>query len=128
MITKPWRRFQRLTLQIHPTCEVICEVSDGLEAVQRAQELQPDLIVLDIGLPKLNGIEAARQIRNLSPKSKILFVSQESAADMVQAALDTGAVGYVVKADAGPELIAARDAVLRGQTYMSKSLAGGCRD
>ena len=121
---EPWRRFVRLTLQIHPTCEVICEVSDGLEAVQSAKELQPDLIVLDIGLPGLNGIEAAGQIRNLCPKSKILFVSQESAADMVQAALDTGAVGYVVKADAGRELIAALDAVLRGQTHVSKSLAG----
>ena len=60
---------------------VIGVASDGLEAVQKAEELQPDLILLDIGLPSLNGIEVARQIRKLSPKSKILFVSQESSAD-----------------------------------------------
>jgi DNA-binding NarL/FixJ family response regulator len=119
-----FRRFLASTMQDRPGLQIICEVSDGLEAVQSAQELQPDLIVLDIGLPKLNGIEAARQIRTLSPKSKILFVSQESSADIVQAALETGAKGYVVKADAGRELIPALDAVLRGQTYVSKSLSG----
>jgi CheY-like chemotaxis protein len=103
--------------------QIICEVEDGPEAVQKAGALQLEVVLLDIGLPRLNGIEAARQIRNLSPKSKILFVSQESSADIVQAALETGAKGYVVKADAGRELIAALDAVLRGQTYVSKSLS-----
>jgi CheY-like chemotaxis protein len=111
-------------LHTRPDLRVICEVADGLEAVEKGGELQPELILLDIGLPRLNGIEAARQIRKLCPKSKILFVSQESSADMVQAALEAGADGYVVKADAGRELIAALDAVLRGQTYLSKSLAG----
>jgi hypothetical protein len=72
----------------------------------------------------MNGIEAAKQIRNLCPSSKIVFVSQESSADIVQAALDTGAEGYVVKVDAGRELVAAIDAVLRGQSFMSKSLKG----
>ena len=66
----PWRRFVRLTLQIEPTCAIISEVSDGLEAVQKAQELQPDLIVLDIGLSTLNGIEAAKRIRAQPPKRK----------------------------------------------------------
>jgi len=69
---------------------VVGEASDGLEAVQKSEELQPDLIVLDIGLPSLNGIEAARRIRNLAPKSKILFLSQESSADVVQEALNSG--------------------------------------
>jgi DNA-binding NarL/FixJ family response regulator len=76
-----------------------------LEAVQKALELQPDLILLDIGLPRLNGIEVARRIRKVSPGSKILFVSQESSADAVQEALGTGARGYVVKTDAGTELL-----------------------
>ena len=120
----PFRRFLASTMQLRPELQIICEVEDGPEAVQKARALQPELVLLDIGLPRLNGIEAARQIRNLSPKSKILFVSQESSADIVQAALGTGAEGYVVKADAGRELIAALDAVLRGQTYVSKSLAG----
>src|SRR5206468_8573088 len=104
--------------------QIICEVEDGPEAVRQAGALQPQVVLLDIGLPRLNGIEAARQIRNISPKSKILFVSQESSADIVQAALETGAKGYVVKRDAGRELIPALDAVLRGQTYVSKSLSG----
>jgi DNA-binding NarL/FixJ family response regulator len=120
----PFRRFLASTIQNRPELQIICEVEDGPEAVQKAGALQPEVVLLDIGLPRLSGIEAARQIRNLSPKSKILFVSQESSADIVQAALETGAKGYVVKADAGRELIPALDAVLQGQTYVSKSLSG----
>jgi DNA-binding NarL/FixJ family response regulator len=118
-----FRRFLASTLQSRSELQVICEVADGLEAVKKAGEHQPELVLLDIGLPTLNGIEAARRIRILSPNSKILFVSQESSADIVQAALETGAKGYVVKVDARTELIAALDAVLQGQTYLSKSLA-----
>jgi len=99
------------------------EVSDGLEAVRKVEELQPDLIVLDIGLPSLNGIEAARRIRKLSPESKILFVSQESSADVVQEALVTGAHGYVVKSHAGSELLPAVKAVLEAKRFISASLA-----
>jgi DNA-binding NarL/FixJ family response regulator len=120
----PFRRFLASTMRDRPELQIICEVEDGPEAVQKAGALRPEVVLLDIGLPRLNGIEAARQIRNLSPTSKIVFVSQESSADIVQAALETGAEGYVVKADAGRELIAALDAVLRGQTYVSNSLAG----
>ena len=103
---------------------VIGVASDGLEAVQKADELQPDLIVLDIGLPSLNGIEVARQIHKLSPKSKILFVSQESSADVVQGALGTGAQGYVVKSDAGRDLLEGVNAVLRGEQFVSGRFAG----
>lgn len=80
--------------------QVIGRASDGLEAVMKAEELQPDLIVLDIGLPKLNGIEAALQIRPLAPKSRILFVSDHSSRDIVDAAMTAGAVGYIAKASA----------------------------
>ena len=103
---------------------VIGVASDGLEAVQKAEELQPDLILLDIGLPSLNGIEVARQIRKFSPKSKILFVSQESSAEMVQGALGTGAQGYVLKGDAGRELLEGVNAVLRGEQFVSGRFAG----
>jgi DNA-binding NarL/FixJ family response regulator len=120
----PFRRFLASTVANRPEWQIICEVEDGSEAVQQAGALQPEVVLLDIGLPRLNGIEAARQIRNLSPKSTILFVSQESSADIVQAALEAGAKGYVVKADAGRELIPALEAVLRNQTYVSKSLSG----
>src|ERR1700739_355245 len=120
----PFRRFLASKMQLRPEWQIICEVGDGPEAVQKALALQPEFVLVEIGRPGLNGIEAARQIRSHSPKSKILFVSQESSADIVQAALATGAEGYVVKADAGRELIEALDVVLRGQTYVSKSLAG----
>ena len=87
----PFRRALASIMQSRPGLQIICEVEDGPEAVQKAGALQPEVVLLDIGLPKLNGIEAARQIRDLSPKSKILFVSQESSADLVKAALETGA-------------------------------------
>ena len=100
---------------------MICEVSDGLEAVQKAEELKPDLILLDIGLPSLSGIEAARQIRELSPESKIIFVSQELSADVVQEALSTGANGYVFKTQAGNDLLAAVEAVILGKQFVSSA-------
>jgi CheY-like chemotaxis protein len=103
---------------------VIGVASDGLEAVQKAEELQPDLIVLDIGLPSLNGIEVARQIRKFSTKSKILFLSQESSAEMVQGALGTGAQGYVLKSDAGRELLEGVNAVLRGEQFVGNRFSG----
>jgi len=111
-------------LQKQPELQVVGEASDGLEAVLKAQELQPDLILLDIGLPKLDGIEAARRIRKVSPKSKILFVSQESSADLVHEALRTGAEGYVVKTDARRELLAAVNAILRGKRFVGSRFAG----
>jgi DNA-binding response OmpR family regulator len=118
--SEPFRRFVVSMLRKQPELQILCEVADGLEAVQKAAELQPDLILLDIGLPKLNGIEAARRIRELSPGSKILFVSQESSADLVQGALDAGACGYVVKTDAGSELLTAVDVVLRGEQFVGR--------
>jgi len=98
--------------------QIIGEVSDGLEAVRKAKELQPDLILLDIGLPSLNGIEAARRICTVSAKSKILFVSQEFSSEVIQEALGTGARGYVAKIDAGKELLEALRAVLRGEQFV----------
>ena len=121
---EPFRRFICSTLGERPELRVICSVSDGLEAVQKAEELQPDLILLDIGLPKLNGIEAARRIRKASPESKILFLSQETSADVVQEAFKLGALGFVVKAHAGSELLAAVESVRRGRQFVGSGLAG----
>ena len=119
----PWRRFFSTTVQKRPELQLIGEASDGLEAVRQAQQLQPDLILLDIGLPNLNGIEAARKIRALSPTSKILFVSENRSVDIVEKALNTGAGGYVVKSDAGSELLRAVEAVLQGERSVSASLS-----
>jgi CheY-like chemotaxis protein len=110
-------------LETRPELQVIGRVSDGLEAVHKAEELRPDLIVLDIGLPSLNGIDAARQIRELSPNSKILFLSQETSADLVQEALGLGALGYVVKTHAGTELLVAVEVVCQGRQFVSSGLS-----
>jgi DNA-binding NarL/FixJ family response regulator len=116
---RDWRNLVRMLFQMRPEWQVICEVSDGLEAVWKAGELKPDLILLDIGLPTLNGIEAARRIRLLSPNSKIVFVSMDNSLDVVQVALGTGALGYVYKAYAGSELLPGVEAVLRGERFIS---------
>jgi DNA-binding NarL/FixJ family response regulator len=119
-----WRRKVRQLLQGHPELQVTSEASDGLEAVQKAGELKPDLIVVDIGLPKLNGIEAARQIRQLPLSSKIIFLSLDNSLDVVQVALSTGAQGYVCKTDVQSDLLPAIEAVLLGKQFVSSSLKG----
>jgi DNA-binding NarL/FixJ family response regulator len=117
-----WRRQVRLLLKVRTEWQVIAEASDGREAIQRTEELKPDLVLLDIGLPKLNGIEAARRIRELSPRSKIIFLSLYDSLDEVQAALSTGAMGYVLKTDSLRELVPAVYAVLQGKQFVSSSL------
>ena len=114
------RALLRSLLENKTQCVVIGEASDGLQAVQRAHELQPDLILLDLSLPKLNGMEAGRRIRKISPHSKILFLSQEPDPEIVQSALRLGA-GYLLKSDA-KELPAAVHAVLEGGKFVSDRL------
>jgi DNA-binding NarL/FixJ family response regulator len=118
----PFRKFICEELARNPDFQVICEISDGLQAVQKAKEFQFDLILLDIGLPILNGIEAARQILKLAPESKIIFVSQESSSDVVQEALNLGARGYVVKARAARDLLAAITTVLEGKRFVRSGM------
>jgi DNA-binding NarL/FixJ family response regulator len=122
---EPWRRFVSSTFRNQVDLQaVLDEVSDGLEAVYRAEGLRPDLILLDIGLPTLNGIKAARRIHDLSPDSKILFLSEETSPDVAEAALEAGGAGYVVKSDAGRELLAAVKALSEGKRYVSARLVG----
>jgi DNA-binding NarL/FixJ family response regulator len=120
---EPFRCFLRATLEARPELQVIGEASDGFEAVQKARELQPDLILLDIGLPTLNGIEAAHQISRLVPTATILFVSQNSDTEIVNEALSNGAKGYVRKQDVSTDLVPAMGAVLRGERFVSKTLS-----
>jgi DNA-binding NarL/FixJ family response regulator len=120
--SKDWRREVFLLFQTRPEWQVIAEAADGPEAIQKTEELKPDLIVLDIGLPKLNGIEAARQMRQLSPSSKIVFRSQNNDLDVVRAALGTGAEGYVYKTDFLRDFLPAIHAVLRDKQFVSSSL------
>ena len=121
----PFRAFVASLLGEKPSLRVICEVGDGLQAVKRAQELSPDLILLDIGLPGLNGIEAARQMLKIIPESKIIFLTQETSAELVHEALSLGACGYVVKSRAGSELLGAIEAALQGERFISTGLNGG---
>lgn len=116
---EPFQRFICSILGKKTGLRIVGQASDGLEAVRKAGELQPDLILLDIGLPTLNGIAAARQIRTVSPLSRTLFVSQESDSDVVQEAINQGAFGYVVKTRTGIDLPAAVDAVLEGKQFLS---------
>jgi DNA-binding NarL/FixJ family response regulator len=118
----PFRQFIGSALARRCDLQIVGEAADGEEAVQKAKELQPDLILLDIGLPTLNGIEAAQRIRQVAPESKIIFVTQESSADVVQKALNSGAQGYVVKTKAATELLAAAEAVLNGKQFLSSGL------
>ena len=118
---EPWRRMLVSLIHKKEGLTVIAEASDGLEGVQKAKELQPDLVLLDIGLPRLNGIEAARQIRAVSPASKILMVSEDRSVETARTALESGALGYVVKSDG--ELLSGVKAVLEGKRFISASLA-----
>ena len=120
----PWRQKVCLILEPQKKLQVVGEASDGLEAVQKGKDLKPDLILLDIGLPGLNGIEAVDRICEVAPAPKILFLSQNNQADVVRAALRTGAQGYVLKTDAGSELVSAIEAVLRGDQFVSSGLSG----
>jgi len=119
---EPFRHFICSTLGERPELQIVGEASDGLQAVQKAEELQPDLILLDIGLPTLSGIEAACRISRVAPAAKVLFVSQNHDADVVTAALSNGAKGYVRKENAKKDLLPAVEAVLRGDRFVSRGL------
>ena|SRR5215831_2861380 len=120
----PFRAFVSALLREKADFQIVSETSDGLDAVRRARELHPDLILMDIGLPGLNGIEAARRIRELAPRSRIVFLSQEGSTEIVEEALRSGALGYVHKPRAGNDLYPAVAAVLEGQRFVSDGLMG----
>ena len=119
---KPYRSLTISLLSHNPNLKVICEAADGSEAVAQAQQLRPDLILMDIGLPGLNGLEAARRIHDALPSAKIVFLTQEADVDVVEAAFNLGARGYIVKQQAETELLAALAAVLRGERFVSNGL------
>lgn len=120
----PWRRFVLSSLQKWPEIRVVGEASDGAEAIQKTSQLKPDLILLDIGLPTMNGIEAARQIRQESPDTRVLFCSENCFPDVAAEALRAGAGGYLVKSDARSDLLCALVAVIQEKRFVSRRLAG----
>lgn len=120
---EPWRDFVCSTLAEQPGIQVVGEACDGLAGIDKAQELRPDLILLDIGLPKMNGLECAGRIHEVAPQSKILFASENSDPDVVQQALSDGAYGYLLKIDANRELLDAVKVVLEGNRFVSRRLS-----
>jgi two-component system nitrate/nitrite response regulator NarL len=119
-----WRTMVSSMLRAEPSFEIVCEISDGLEAVRAAANLQPTVVLLDIGLPGLNGLQAGGWIRRVAPDAKIIFVSLERDPDIVGAALRLGALGYVLKSDAAGDLVTAIHTAVRGEKFLSHSLAG----
>ena len=118
---EPWRDYVSSMLQNEPSFEIICQVVDGLEAVVAAKRHQPTIALLDIGMPRMSGIDAARSIKTLAPNTEIVFLSEQRDMEVIQAALDLG-LGYVLKSDAASDLIAAIHAGARGDTFISRQL------
>jgi DNA-binding NarL/FixJ family response regulator len=116
-----WRQWTGRALRNHPRWTIVAEAENGLEAVEKAAKFRPDVIVLDISLPELDGIEAARRILAANPQSKILFYSVHRLLSVVEAALRTGARGYLLKSD-GRSLLAALEAVSAGALFISEGL------
>jgi DNA-binding NarL/FixJ family response regulator len=116
---EPWRRFASLTLRKKPGLQIVGEASKGSEAFQKPVELEPDLILLGIGYPAIDGIEAARRIHKIVPEAKIIFLSEESSVDVVQEAMSFGASAYVFKTMAAIELLTAVETVLSGLKFVS---------
>ena len=124
LVVEDFEEFRRFVcaLLLPKTEFQVAEASDGLEAIRKADELQPDLILLDIALPRLNGLEVAKRIREFSPSTRILFLSGESSPDVVREALNLGALGYVHKPELQNDLVPAIEAVLNGELFVSIDL------
>ena len=115
--SRVWRQYVCSLLYRHLDRVVISEGSDGLEAVQKSEELQPDLVLLDIGLPNLNGLEAARLIRDVALRSRILFVTSYDWPELLHEAMNLGARGLVVKSRAVRDLLPAISTILRDEQF-----------
>ena len=117
-----WRRYLHSAVQTDPQWQIVGESSDGLDAVYQAVALRPDLVLLDVGLPTLNGVAAARRIVAHNPDTRVLFLSENPSWDIVEAAFGAGGAAYVLKSDAGEELLPAMDAVINGRRFVSTGL------
>jgi DNA-binding NarL/FixJ family response regulator len=121
---EPWRRHIASTLGQNPRWQIVGEAANGPDAIEKAADLQPDLILLDVGLPTVNGLEAARRILARDPSPRILFVSEHQAWEIAEDALCSGARGYICKSDAGRELSSAMEAIATGRRFVGERLGG----
>jgi len=116
------RRGIRALVEGHPGWEICGEATDGREAVEKAVELRPDIVLLDIGMPNLNGLNAARQILAAKPSTRVLIVTMHESEQLIREALEIGARGFLLKSDAAKDLVAAVEALQRRTTFFTSSV------
>ena len=119
---EPFRRCVSSLFLKHPGWKIIAEVSDGLEAVKKAQELNPDLVLLDLLLPTINGVEAANRIRQTAPATKIIFITAYQDSELMQTVFRNQAEGYILKWEVMRDLFPAVEAALNGRKFVSTRL------
>lgn len=124
----PWHQFALEILKHEKNLTIVAFASDGREAVEKAVQWQPEIILMDVSLPVMSGFEATGRIREASPNSRILFVSEHRGSDLIQMAFDVGGSGYILKSDSNSDLLRGVRAVLRGEQFVSKSLGAWRKD
>jgi DNA-binding NarL/FixJ family response regulator len=117
------RQGLRSMLQAQRDCEVVGEAVDGRQAVAMTKELNPDVVILDIGMPQLNGLEATRHILKMRPQTKVLILTMHESDSMIREVLDAGARGYILKTDAGRDLVTAVDSLRRNKTFFTSRVS-----
>lgn len=117
------RKGLRALLEPQPDWEIVGEAGDGRQTVAMVKEFKPDIVVLDIGMPSLNGLEATRQILKARPQTKVLILTMHESDSMIREVLEAGARGYILKTDAGRDLVAAVDALRRNKTFFTSRVA-----
>lgn len=123
-----WHDFLLEVLESEKDFNIIGFASNGEDAVKKAAELEPDIILMDVSMPRMNGFEASNSIRSVSPNSRIVFVSEHRGPELIQTAFDVGGSGYVLKSDINIDLIPGMRAVLEGRQFVSGSLTGWRKD
>lgn len=121
---EPWRRYVSSTLEKDQSLEIVGMATDGFEAVDKAIELKPHLVLLRVGLPKLNGLDVAKRISEAVPGVKVLFATQNTDPDVMTSALSNGAHGYLWKMDASRDLLPAIRAIRQGETFIGSGMKG----
>ena len=118
------RRGLRALLETRPTWSVCGEALNGSQAVEQAAHLQPDVVILDISMPELNGVAATARMREVAPKSRVLVLTMHNSEELIQSCLRAGAQGYLLKSDAERDLISAVDALIAGKTFFTQAATG----
>jgi len=117
------RKGLRSVLEAQKDCEVVGEAADGRQAIALVKELNPDIVILDISMPLLNGLEATRQILKIRPQTKVLILTMHESDPLIRDVLDAGARGYILKTDAGRDLVTAVESLRRNKTFFTSRVS-----